>query len=221
MDGSRFRDGDRCSSRAALGHDDHGAPTDAGEAPHTRARTPRGPFPSTPTAVDRDTCGVEGPARIRRSTGTDFAAWLAVYEAVAAEGRWIGAEAPVDRERARRSFDEELDSDTGATFLAELDGQVVGILGVSVCFGLADLGMMVLEGHRGQGIGRALLEACIDWARGAGAHKVILQVWPHNAPAIALYERLGFQHEGRRVRHFRRRNGELWDALEMGLVLEG
>jgi RimJ/RimL family protein N-acetyltransferase len=45
-------------------------------------------------------------------------------------------------------------------------------------------------------------------------------VWPHNAAAIALYRKVGFQVEGRRRRQYRRRNGELWDAILMGLVLD-
>ena len=66
---------------------------------------------------------------------------------------------------------------------------------------------------------RHLAEA-IDQARTAGAHKVALQVWPHNAAAIALYERFGFQREGYLTRHYRRRSGELWDAVVMGLPLD-
>jgi ribosomal protein S18 acetylase RimI-like enzyme len=49
---------------------------------------------------------------------------------------------------------------------------------------------------------------------------VALQVWPHNERAIALYRKFGFQVEGRLVRHYRRRNGELWDAIPMALVLD-
>jgi adenylylsulfate kinase-like enzyme len=30
---------------------------------------------------------------------------------------------------------------------------------------------------------------------------------------------LGFAEEGRRVKHIRRANGELWDLIEMGLLL--
>jgi RimJ/RimL family protein N-acetyltransferase len=45
-------------------------------------------------------------------------------------------------------------------------------------------------------------------------------VWPHNGAALRLYERTGFVVEGRLRRHWRRRNGELWDALLMGLVLD-
>ena len=51
-------------------------------------------------------------------------------------------------------------------------------------------------------------------------HKVTLTVWPHNGRAIALYRKFGFEVEGRLVRHHRRRNGELWDVLSMGVVLD-
>jgi RimJ/RimL family protein N-acetyltransferase len=47
-----------------------------------------------------------------------------------------------------------------------------------------------------------------------------LQVWPHNAAAIALYERFGFERECYLRRHYRRRSGELWDAIVMGLRLD-
>ena len=52
-----------------------------------------------------------------------------------------------------------------------------------------------------------------------GAHKVALEVWPHNHAALRLYQRAGFETEGRLRRHYRRRNGELWDTIVMGLAL--
>jgi putative acetyltransferase len=58
--------------------------------------------------------------------------------------------------------------------------------------------MSVRASHRRRGIGRALLEAGIEWARGIGITRLELYVFADNAPAIALYEALGFQHEGRR-----------------------
>ena len=68
-------------------------------------------------------------------------------------------------------------------------------------------------------MGSALVAAAIDWAREHNLHKLSLSVFAHNTAAIALYDKFGFIEEGRRVRHFRRANGELWDALEMGLLL--
>jgi putative acetyltransferase len=97
---------------------------------------------------------------------------------------------------------------------------VVGHISVVLApYGVADIGMLVTEGWRGKGVGTALLEAAISWARAAGAHKLALEVWPDNTPALQLYRKAGFVEEGRKVRHYRRSNGELWDSLLMGLPL--
>lgn len=80
--------------------------------------------------------------------------------------------------------------------------------------------MMVAADSRRRGVGSALLTAAIEWARGAGAHKVALQAWPHNEAALALYRKFGFEQEGYLHRHYPRRNGELWDAVVMGLLLD-
>ena len=79
--------------------------------------------------------------------------------------------------------------------------------------------MLVARDWRGRGVGSALVAAAIEWAREHGLHKLTLTVFVHNTAAIALYVKFGFIEEGRRVKHFRRANGELWDALEMGLLL--
>lgn len=163
---------------------------------------------------------------IRPATPEDYEAWLAVHEAVAAEGRWIGAEAPLDVDRARRHFDEHVADEDKEFLVAVVDeaggsgGRVVGDLAIHVQrYGVAEFGMAVADGFRGQGIGSALLSAGIDFARARGAHKVALQMWPHNDPARRLYEKFGFEQEGVLRRHYPRRNGELWDAVIMGLLL--
>jgi ribosomal protein S18 acetylase RimI-like enzyme len=63
------------------------------------------------------------------------------------------------------------------------------------------------------------MTAAIEWARERGLHKLCLSVWPHNTAAIALYRKYGFVEEGRRVKQIRRQSGELWDVLDMGLLL--
>ena len=140
---------------------------------------------------------------------------------VAGEGRWIATEAPVDVGRRRRRMVEDIEREDAVVLVAEAGGEPVGELGLHLArYGVADLGMAVAAGWRGRGIGSALLAEAIDRARKAGAHKVALQVWPHNSAAIALYERFGFQREGYLTRHYRRRSGELWDAVIMGLRLD-
>lgn len=72
--------------------------------------------------------------------------------------------------------------------------------------------------RRRVGLGRLLLDAVILRAADAGAGELHLEVAVDNAPAIALYERAGFGHTGRR-RGYYQRSGERVDALVMTLVL--
>ena len=166
--------------------------------------------------------GPEGPAvTIREATLDDVDALVAMLVDVAGEGRWIGTEAPVDVERRRRRMAEDVEGDDAIVLVAEAGGTPVGQLGLELArYGVADLGMLVAAGWRGRGVGTALLAEAIERARKAGAHKIALQVWPHNAAALALYERFGFRREGYLTRHYRRRSGELWDAVIMGLRLD-
>jgi putative acetyltransferase len=79
--------------------------------------------------------------------------------------------------------------------------------------------MAVAREWRGRGVGSALLAAAIEWAHDRGLHKLSLGVFAHNSAAIELYRKFGFVEEGRRIKQYRRANGELWDAIEMGLLL--
>ena len=83
---------------------------------------------------------------------------------------------------------------------------------------VADLGLMVAASHRRRGIGRALLEQAVAWARDADVRKLELHVFPWNEPAVLLYERFGFEREGLRREHYRR-DGEYVDAILMAFRL--
>jgi RimJ/RimL family protein N-acetyltransferase len=156
----------------------------------------------------------------RPATIDDIPAMVDILVAVAAERMWIGTEPPVDRERRAHQYEAAIGGE-GAAFVAVADGEVVGHLGVHGSSGARDLGMAVADGWRGKGAGSALLAAAVAWAREQpDVHKLGLEVWPHNGAAIALYRRFGFAIEGRRRRQYRRRSGELWDSIVMGLVLD-
>jgi putative acetyltransferase len=146
---------------------------------------------------------------------------IELKDQVAAEGRWIATEAPIDREDHRVRYSKGIDDERVGSFVAVDGDRIVGNLGIELAsYGVAEFGMLVAADQRGRGVGRALLAAGIDWARAAGAHKVALQRWPVNEAAQALYERFGFVEEGYLRRHYRRKDGSLWDAVVMGLVLD-
>jgi RimJ/RimL family protein N-acetyltransferase len=137
-----------------------------------------------------------------------------VLAAVAEERDAIGTEPPVDIEARAASWTLE------GTFVAVAGSELLGSLHVEPNrHGYGELGMAIVREWRGRGVGSALMAAAIEWAREQGLHKLSLGVWPHNAAAIALYRKFGFVEEGRRVKQMRRQSGELWDVVDMGLLL--
>ena len=111
-----------------------------------------------------------------------------------------------------------------AVLVADDDGRIVGRLSISrdehpASKHVADLGLMVAASHRRRGIGRALLDAAVEWARDAGVRKLELHVFPHNEPAIRLYEDFGFEREGYRRGHYRR-GREYLDAILMAYEVD-
>src|SRR5262245_44850525 len=141
--------------------------------------------------------------QIRPLEAADLETVIELKDRVASEGRWIATEAPIDREEHVERYGRSLEDPAQGSFVAVLDGEIVGNSGVfKEPYGVADIGMLVADGYRGQGIGSALLQAAIDWARENGCHKVGLQMWPHNDAARALYEKYGFVEEGLLRRHY-------------------
>src|SRR6266498_2621426 len=87
---------------------------------------------------------------VRPAREQDLDAIVELFVEVAAEGRWIGTEPPVDRDRRRRRLAETLDQEREVVLVAEAGGRIIGQLGMDLAgYGVADLGMLVSEGWRG------------------------------------------------------------------------
>jgi RimJ/RimL family protein N-acetyltransferase len=156
----------------------------------------------------------ETPFQIRPACDDDRLPLALVFAAVAEERDGIGTEPPVDVEARAASW--TLDG----TIVAVADGEVIGSIHIGTSgHGFGEIGMAIAREWRGRGVGSALMAAAIDWARAQGLHKLSLGVFAHNTAGLALYRKYGFVEEGRRVKHYRRQSGELWDSIEMGLLL--
>ena len=66
--------------------------------------------------------------------------------------------------------------------------------------GVAEVTVYVTESARGQGIGRALLEALIDESEKQGIWTLQASIFPENTASIGLHRRCGFREVGRRER---------------------
>lgn len=149
----------------------------------------------------------EGLAKLGKAVGSEPEGWL-----VSTNG-WRDASDERRYLRAIRRYP------NAAVYVAEEGGVIVGRLSIArdqhpASRHVADLGLMVDAAHRRRGVGTALLEAAVDWARQAGVRKLELHVFPWNKAAIALYDRFGFVREGYRRGHYRR-GDEYVDAILM------
>jgi phosphinothricin acetyltransferase len=66
--------------------------------------------------------------------------------------------------------------------------------------GVAELTVYVAESARGQGIGRALLEALIIESERNGIWTLQASIFPENTASVELHRRCGFREVGRRER---------------------
>ena len=73
--------------------------------------------------------------------------------------------------------------------------------------------------HHRDGVGRRLMEALIEGARGRDLHVLLARIEAGNAASIALFESLGFEREGlqREVGH---KHGRWLDIVELELLLQ-
>jgi RimJ/RimL family protein N-acetyltransferase len=141
----------------------------------------------------------------------------------------------VMRERAFLAFVEGFPIDEAAAFVArnlrlanpqfvaDDDGRIVGWCDIRretipVYAHVGHMGMGLLADYRGRGIGERLLRATIDAARAAGFERIELTVYARNVRAAALYRKVGFAHEGTRIRG-KKLDGEYDDVHLMGLLL--
>jgi len=109
------------------------------------------------------------------------------------------------------------------TFIAEKDGEFVGF--ITVLFPKfkklrrnAYLTLSVKKDARGHGIGTKLIKKAEAFARERKSRRLELDVFAKNKNAIHLYEKLGFNHEGRRVQAVEDKDG-FDDVILMGKLL--
>ena len=92
-----------------------------------------------------------------------------------------------------------------SAWLVAMDGQTLaGYVGSQSVMGESDMmNIAVSPQYRRQGVAQALVEALVAHLKERENISLTLEVRVSNAPAIALYEKLGFVQVGRRPNYYR------------------
>lgn len=120
---------------------------------------------------------------------------------------------------------ERSESENEIEIIAMVDNVVAGTAGIEAVGSKykvqhrAELGISVVKEFWGLGIGRALMDACIECARDAGYVQLELNVVTENIRAISMYERTGFTEYGRNPKGFNSRKAGFQEIIYMRLEL--
>lgn len=124
-------------------------------------------------------------------------------------------------EQQKQFLKEMLDSNGKLAILAEYESNIIGYLDFhnghkTRIQHQGSFGMSVADNYRNQGIGRAMLTLLLDWAaENPLIEKVCLEVFDKNTNAIALYTKLGFVEEGRKVKAVKVNGNVYYDLIPM------
>jgi RimJ/RimL family protein N-acetyltransferase len=166
--------------------------------------------------------------RLRAYTADDLAAFQPYYDDSEMERLAFDVRFPRDLARVRKQLEKEIDQDVDDfddhwLVIETLDeGRPVGNVGLSHASArhrTADIGISIFDRAAwGKGYASEAMRLLLRFAfRELDYAKINLSVMADNPRAVALYERLGFQHEGcRRAQYYGA--GRRWDELFMGLT---
>lgn len=98
----------------------------------------------------------------------------------------------------------------------QYDGEVVSYVGAETVLDECNIGNIVTDReYRGRGLASVLMGALLEELAELGIAKIFLEVEYDNAPAIALYEKYGFERYGQRRDYY----GKGKDAVLMSKAL--
>lgn len=131
----------------------------------------------------------------------------------------------LDEAQESQFLREKSESEREIELIAVVEGVAAGSAGIKAAGTKykvrhrAEFGISVAEEFWGQGIGQALMTACIACAKTAGYVQLELSVAAENARAVSMYEKAGFVEYGRNPKGFLSRMAGFQEVIHMRLEL--
>ena len=104
---------------------------------------------------------------------------------------------------SEKSIASEVENPLSYWLVADDNGTIAGYIGSqSVLDGADMMNLAVAPAYRRKGIAQALVNALVEHLQSNGIIALLLEVRVSNEPAIALYEKMGFEQVGRRPKYY-------------------
>ncbi|MGJ1534654.1 N-acetyltransferase family protein [Sphingobacterium multivorum] len=137
--------------------------------------------------------------KFRDATQQDLPRIVEIYNSTIASRMVTADTAPVSVASRQKWFDEHNASKRPLWLIEDENNQTLGWVSFQSFYGrpaydaTVEISIYLDEQQRGRGLGKQILQHCIDKAPDLGVHTLLGFIFAHNLPSIALFEKMGFE----------------------------
>ena len=137
--------------------------------------------------------------KFRDALQQDLPRIVDIYNSTIASRMVTADTAPVSVASRQKWFDEHNPSKRPLWMVEDEKNQVLGWVSFQSFYGhpaydaTVEISIYIDEQQRGRGLGKQILQYCIDKAPSLGVHTLLGFIFAHNLPSIALFEKMGFE----------------------------
>lgn len=137
--------------------------------------------------------------KFRDAAQHDLPRIVEIYNSTIASRMVTADTAPVSVASRQKWFDEHNASKRPLWLIEDENNQILGWVSFQSFYGrpaydaTVEISIYLDEQQRGRGLGKQILQYCIDKAPDLGVHTLLGFIFTHNLPSIALFEKMGFK----------------------------
>lgn len=137
--------------------------------------------------------------KFRDALQQDLPRIVDIYNSTIASRMVTADTAPVSVASRQKWFDEHNPSKRPLWMVEDEKNQILGWVSFQSFYGrpaydaTVEISIYIDEQQRGRGLGKQILQYCIDKAPSLGVHTLLGFIFAHNLPSIALFEKMGFE----------------------------